>query len=290
MLVTLLLVFVFVVAPYLLAHLVTRAGTRPMDQRLTSSPTDFDLDFEEVTFTSQDGVPLKGWYLGGADRDVSVVCAHGLFRSRREVLERAVVLRRAGFNVLLFDLRRHGESGGERITLGYKERLDIGGAVAYLRERSPGHRIFLFGVSMGAAAALLAAAEDPEIVAVIADSSFLSLEHTVAHHLKLFWGLPRFPLADELIFFVEYLAGFRSEDLNLEEAVDRIGGRPLLFIAGGNDQRMPESVQRRLFESSQNPRSRFVVVEGAGHGAAYRIEPETYRREMLGFLEEVLAR
>jgi fermentation-respiration switch protein FrsA (DUF1100 family) len=143
---------------------------------------------------------------------------------------------------------------------------------------------------MGAAAALLAAADDPEIVAVIADSSFLSLDHTVAHHLKLFWGLPKFPLAYELIFFVEYLAGFRSEDLNLEKAVDRIGNRPLLFIAGGNDQRMPVDVQKRLFDSAQNPRSRFVVVEGAGHGAAYRTDPERYRREMLGFLEDVLAK
>jgi pimeloyl-ACP methyl ester carboxylesterase len=284
------LIFVFLVAPYLLAHFITRAGTRPMDQRLTSSPADFDLDFEEVEFTSRDGVTLKGWYLGGADRDVSIACAHGLFRSRREVLERAVVMRRAGFNVLLFDLRRHGESGGERITLGYKERLDLGGAVSYLQQRSPGHRVIFFGVSMGAAAALLAAAEDPEIVAVIADSSFLSLDHTVVHHLSLFWGLPRFPLADELIFFVEYLAEFRSEDLNLEEAVGRIGGRPVLFIAGGNDRRMPVAVQKRLFESAQNPGSRFVVVEGAGHGAAFRTDPETYRREMLSFLEEVLNR
>jgi pimeloyl-ACP methyl ester carboxylesterase len=143
---------------------------------------------------------------------------------------------------------------------------------------------------MGAAAALMAAAEDPEIVAVIADSSFLSLEHTVAHHLKLFWGLPRFPLADELIFFVEYLAEFRAEDLNLEAAVDRIGDRPLLFIAGGDDQRMPPAVQKQLFESTQNRSSRFVVIEGAGHGAAFRTDPETYRRELLDFLKEVLSK
>jgi alpha-beta hydrolase superfamily lysophospholipase len=198
-------------------------------------------------------------------------------------------LRQAGFNVLLFDLRRHGESGGERVTLGYKERLDFGGAVSYLRQRSPGNRVFLFGVSMGAAAALLAAAEDTEIVAVIADSSFSSLDHTVAHHLKLFLGLPRFPLGDELIFFVEHLGEFRSEDLNLEEAVKGIGDRPLLFIAGDKDRRMPVEIQKRLFDIAKSPRSRFVVVEGAEHGAAFRTNPERYRQEMLSFLEEALA-
>jgi fermentation-respiration switch protein FrsA (DUF1100 family) len=285
--VILLLVFVFLVAPYLLASFITRAGTRPMDRRLTTNPSDFDVAYEEVAFESSDGVSLKGWYLGGGDHGVSLACGHGLFRSRREVLERSVTLRKAGFNVLLFDSRRHGESGGERVTLGYEERLDYQGAIAYLQERQPEDRIALLGVSMGAAAALLAASENSVVEAVVADSSFLSLDHTVTHHLKLFWGLPRFPLGDELLFFIERKGGFRREGLNVEVAVQKIGSRPLLFVAGSEDRRMPVEVQRRLYRAAESEKSQFLVVEGAPHGAAFRTNPDLYRKAMIDFLESV---
>ena len=85
--------------PYAFARLVTRAGTRPMDLRLTSSPSDYDLDFENVSFTSADGVTLSGWYLGGASSDVAIACGHGLFRSRREVLDRAAFFRKQGYDM-----------------------------------------------------------------------------------------------------------------------------------------------------------------------------------------------
>ncbi|MFQ5790676.1 MAG: alpha/beta hydrolase [Acidobacteriota bacterium] len=279
-----LLAFVFLVAPYALAHLITSAGTRPMDLRLTSTPADFDLEFEEVSFSSRDGVGLQGWYMGGGHRGISVACGHGLFRSRREVLDRAAFLRKAGFNVLAFDFRRHGKSGGERVTLGYKERLDVEGAVDLLKARSPEDAIALYGVSMGAAAALLAAAEMPGVRSVVADSCFLSLEHTVSHHLKLIFGLPSFPLADEIQFFIERRGGFRGEEFDLERAVRLIGKRPLLFVAGSRDKRMPVELQRRLYRVASDPKSRFVVIEGATHGAAYRTDPEHYQRALLDFL------
>ena len=285
--VVLLLVFVFLVAPYLLASFITRAGTRPMDRRLTTSPSDFDVAYEDVVFESPDGVTLKGWYLGGGDNGVSLACGHGLFRSRREVLDRSVDLRKAGFNVLLFDLRRHGESGGERVTLGYDERLDYQGAIAYLQARQPEDRIALLGVSMGAAAALLAASENSAVETVIADSSFLSLDHTVTRHLKLIWGLPRFPLGDELLFFIERKGRFRREALNVEAAVQKIGSRPVLFIAGSEYQRKPAEVQRRLYRAAESEKSQFIVVEGASHGAAYRTSPELYGKAMIDFLESV---
>jgi pimeloyl-ACP methyl ester carboxylesterase len=284
-LVAALVFFVTVGVPYLLAVLVTRTGTRPMDLDLTSSPADYGLSFEEVTFTSTDGVAISGWFLPGGTRKAMVACGHGLFRSRREVLDRAAFFRQQGYDTLVFDFRRHGASGGERVTLGYQERLDFEGAVEFLRKRRPEAPVVLYGVSMGAGAALLAARETPAVAAVVADSPFLNIEHTVVHHVELIFGLPRFPFASELLWFLEMRGGFDREDFDLEAAAEALE-RPLLVIAGSEDERMPPDLQKRVADASKSPLKRFVSFEGAGHGAAYRVATEAYQREVLSFLEQ----
>lgn len=273
--------------PYMIARLVTRAGTRPMDRALTSSPADYELEYEDVTFTSPDGVTLSGWYLGGAGSDVAIACGHGLFRSRREVLDRAAFFRAAGYDTLVFDFRRHGDSGGEKVTLGFQERQDFLGAAEFLTKNKPGTEVVFYGVSMGAAAALLAASESgetDEVAAVIADSSFSSLEHTVGHHLKLIFGLPRFPFAYSLLFFLEMQADIDSSEFDLERAVEAIGDRPVLIVAGEEDRRMSVGIQRRLFEASTHRLSRFESFPDAGHGAAYRTDSESYQTMLTEFL------
>jgi alpha-beta hydrolase superfamily lysophospholipase len=281
------LLFALVGLPYLMTVLVTRAGTRPMDLDSTESPSDYGLEFEEVTFPSMDGVPIGAWFLGGGSKNAVIACGHGLFRSRREVLDRAAFFRELGFDTLVLDFRRHGTSGGERVTLGYQERLDFEGAIRFLRERRPGAPVVLYGVSMGAAAALLAARETPEVAAVIADSSFLNVEHTVVHHVKLFFGLPRFPIASELLWFLERRGGFDRRDFDLEAAVAAMGKRPVMIVAGGEDRRMPLPLQRRLFDASSSPKSRFVPFDSAGHGSAFRVATEEYRRALIEFLDSL---
>jgi hypothetical protein len=278
------LLFAVVGLPYLLTVLITRAGTRPMDLDSTESPADYGIEFEEVTFPSRDGVTISGWFLGGGSKDKVIACGHGLFRSRREVLDRAAFFRKLGYDTLVFDFRRHGRSGGERVTLGYQERLDFEGAIGFIRERRPGAPVVLYGVSMGAAAALLAARETPAVAAVVADSSFLNIEHTVVHHVKLIFGLPRFPIASELLWFLEKRGGFDRRDFDLEAAVAAMGGRPVMVVAGEEDRRMPLALQRRLFEASSSPKSRFLPLAGAGHGSAFRVAPEEFQPALVDFL------
>jgi pimeloyl-ACP methyl ester carboxylesterase len=280
-----LLIFVAVGLPYLLAVLITRAGTRPMDLELTSSPADYDLSYEEVIFASTDGVPLSGWYLPGGSRQAVVACGHGLFRSRREVLDRAAFFRRQGYDTLVFDFRRHGKSAGERVTLGFQERRDFEGAIEFLEKQRPRSPVVVYGVSMGAGAALLAARETKAVAGVVADSPFLNVEHTVAHHVKLLFGLPRFPFASALLWFLEARGGFDRESFDLEAAAAELGDRPLLVIAGGADERMPPDLQKRVARASKSPLSRFLVFEGAGHGAAYRVATAAYEAALVDFLE-----
>lgn len=291
-LVILAVVLVFGVLPWAFAALITSARTRPMDRNLTETPAAFNAQFKDVEFQTSDGVRISGWLMPSRDKHATIIYSHGLFRSRRELLKRAVELWRLGYGALLYDSRNHGASGPARVTLGYNERLDAEAAVHYLLgEVHSTDRIVVFGISMGATAALLAAAETPEVAAVISDSSFLSFKDTVDHHIKMFLHLPSFPFANELRFFIERRAGFDGSQLDALEAVKRIGDRPILFIAAANDRRMPPEIAQRLYDASPSSKKDLLVIEGPGseiHAHAYQANESLYISRVAQFLDSAL--
>ncbi|HWN99572.1 MAG TPA: alpha/beta hydrolase [Blastocatellia bacterium] len=288
------IVLVFGVFPYWFASVVTGAGTRPMDRKLTSTPADFGAPFKDVEFQTSDGVKISGWLLPSRDKHTTIIYSHGLFRSRRELLERACELWKLGYGALLYDARSHGESGKARVSMGYWERLDAEAAVKFLREEVHSEdRIVLFGISMGAAAALLAAAETPEVAAVISDSSFLTFNDTVDHHVRLFLHLPTFPMANEFKYFLERKAKFDGAKLDALDAVKRIGDRPILFIAAAHDRRMPAEIAQTLYNSCASSKRDLLVVDGPGsetHGHAYQANPRVYIERVSQFLDLALGK
>jgi pimeloyl-ACP methyl ester carboxylesterase len=243
--------------------------------------------FENVTFASVDGNQLSGWYLPSKEKAVTIIMTHGMFRSRYEMLERGVALWREGYGVLLYDLRRHGQSrAGEFSSIGYYERHDVTAALEFVRGRAPEHKIVLMGVSMGAAATLLAASENEGLLGVVAESSFLSFSDTVRHHVKLA-GLPSFPFATLLTGFTAWRLNFRPADFDLLRAVKKIKC-PILFIGGGADRRMPnESVLEPLFAAASNPLKRKFIVAGAQHGHAFDRD-DAARSEYIGAVTDFL--
>src|SRR5258705_6723183 len=110
-LIFLVVVLIFGVIPWGLAMLVTGAGTRPMDRKLTETPATFGLQFKDVEFQTSDGVKLSGWLMPSRDKHATIIYSHGLFRSRRELLERAGELVRLGFGALVYESRNHGLCG-----------------------------------------------------------------------------------------------------------------------------------------------------------------------------------
>jgi pimeloyl-ACP methyl ester carboxylesterase len=291
-LVIIVIVLVFGVFPWGLAALVTGAKTRPMDRGLTETPASFGAQFKDIEFQTSDGVKISGWLVPSGDRHATIIYSHGLFRSRRELLERAMDLWKLGYGALLYDQRNHGASGAARVTLGYNERLDVEGAVRYLQQEvHTKDKIVSLGISMGASAALLAAAETPDIAAVISDSSFLSFKDTVDHHVNMFLRLPRFPFSNELRFYIQNRAGFDGSDLNALEAVKRIGDRPVMFIAAAHDKRMPPEIAEQLYQSCSSSKRDLLIIDGPGdniHGHAYQANPKLYVEGVSTFLQSAL--
>lgn len=279
-------IFFLVVVPVGLSWLITHAKSRPSDRTMSASPQEYGLEYETVQFTATDGTPLRGWYLPVANSPCVIIYGHGMFRSRVEMLERAAMLAHRGYAGLLLDFRRHGESGGELTSIGYLERLDVLGAVKYIREtlhlQQP---IVSMSVSMGTAASMLAAAESKEIAGLILDSSFRSFDDMIAHHAKSWLGLPRFPIVDELILSTEIIAGFDGKDFDLRRAIQRIGDRPILFIVGGQDKRMPPEISQELYDLSPSSHKQIFIVPAATHGAAFKTDRTGYEERVVAFLE-----
>lgn len=264
------------------------ARTRPQDLADRRTPADHGVSYRTVGLRASDGVRISGWLLFAREpAGCAVVLAHGLFRSRRELLERAVWLSRNGCRALALDLRRHGESGGERSTLGAKEALDVEAGAAFLRRSFPGDRIFLFGVSMGGAAAAGAGvrlAAPP--AGVVLDSVFRSAPAVVGRYADLFFGLPEFPTGDLALLGMRLAGDFRPRELDVEVLSARLGARgvPVLVIAGGADERAPAGDQAALFRANGHPASRLLRVEGAGHARACLVDAPACEAELNGFL------
>src|SRR5258706_12125300 len=124
-LIILVVALIFGVIPWGLAMLVTGAGTRPMDRKLTETPANFGLQFKDVEFQASDGVKLSGWLMPSRDKHATIIYSHGLFRSRRELLERPGGVLRLGYGALVYEWRNYGFSGPGRGRFGSKWRLGV---------------------------------------------------------------------------------------------------------------------------------------------------------------------
>src|SRR2546425_263620 len=275
----------FLVLPVAGSFLITNSHFH-FPERGPTTPEAVGISVLPAEFVSQDGIPLRGWWIPG-DRSMPVIIfVHGLNRSRLEMLERGADASRRGYGVLLFDLRNHGESGRAYTTIGIFESRDVCAASQVVKDRAGNRSQILWGVSMGASSAILAAKQCPGFSAIISDSSFLSFRDTVAHHLSLIFRLPAFPIANLIIAITGYRVGFDPDAGDVEAAVRSID-TPILFIAGAADRRMPPALAERMLNESPSSPKELLVVPGAGHGEAFSTNRAAYLTSVYSFLDRV---
>ncbi len=285
---SLIAIFFFVVVPGFFSQLITHGGFNYPDPNNGKAPISYGMQSEWAEFQATDGVTLRGWYVPApSPARGTVIYCHGLNRSKVEMLPKAQFGHSIGYNALLFDVRHHGQSGGGVTTLGYNERLDVLGAVRYALEVKKAERpIILWGVSMGAVASLLAAADSQDVSAVISDSAFLSLADTVRHHWRLFIHLPTFPIAEEVIYAIGWRGGFPIDAVDSEKAVERLGARPVLFVAVEGDRRMPPSIAQKLYSDSMSPGKKILILPGTRHGEGFNQARQQYEQGVQEFLAQ----
>ena len=284
-LVSLIALILFVVLPVGASFLITNSRFR-FPERGPKTPEAVGLSVTDAEFASSDGIPLRGWWNPGDASMPVIIFVHGLNRSRLELLERAGESSKRGYGVLLFDLRNHGESGKAYTTIGIFESRDVCAASKWVQEKAGGRPQVLWGVSMGASSAILAAKQCPAFAAIISDSSFLSFRDTVSHHLGLFFRLPRFPIANLIVAITAWRIGFNPDEGDVQAVVRNLN-IPIMFIAGTADRRMPPALAEQMFKESPNSLKQLLVIPGASHGEAFAADRETYLSSVYRFLETV---
>lgn len=247
---------------------------------------------------SHDKIELQAWLIPSKGHKV-VVLLHGIHSHAWDgsLLDLAHAYVKAGIDVLLFDLRGHGWSEGEHIGLGLQERHDVRAAVIELLKRGyePG-KIGLHGLSYGAATALLAGAEIPEIGAVIADSSFANARDVIVGEISRETGLTS-TFATLFLpgvgFLGRQLYSINPLESAPEQAIPKISPRPVLLIHGTEDIVIPFSHAQRLYAAGDS-KVELWPLPGYKHTEGIRLAPgypewspmrERYLRKVTKFFE-----
>ena len=286
------LFFLIIAVPLLLIAAIAWLGSnyllarRPPDE--AAPPENYGLTAEAAEFQSGDGVTLRGWYIPAEDVVKTIIVCSGANGSLDADMPVAVWLHEAGFNVLLFNWRAHGQSEGEVVTLGFNERYDLIAAVQFAKAQGA-ERIGVLGFSMGGTVAIDTAAVYEDINAIVADSPFVTIVSAVAGGL-----IERGPHKDLAYLLARLLlitACVRTQ-LNLFEIdvthwIKRIAPRPLLLIFGEQDVVVPSAEIDLAFSQAREPREIWRVPEAA-HRAIQLQQPDEYRRRIIEFFTQHL--
>lgn len=271
-------------ASWVVGSLVTRAVPVKVGQ------VPADLQGRSLVFNTAAGVPVHGWWLDpqptAQPRRQAVLLLHGIKGSRWQMVQRARDLVGLGYTVLMIDLPAHGESGGEQITFGYRERDAVTAAFAQLRSQFDAAAIGVIGVSLGGISAVMADWREPP-GAMIVEFVVPTLREAIDNRLQMRLGPAGSWLAPLLTWQMPWRLGF---DVDAVRPIDHLAKlkAPVLYIAGERDEHTLLAQSQRLFEAAPEPKQLWVVP-GARHQNLDEYVPDAYRARISGFLQQHLA-
>ena len=261
------------------------------------TPADFGLDFEETVVRSPGG-DLPAWFVparGGAVGP-GVLLVHGWDSARDRMLAHVEFLHAAGFHCLTFDVRGNGANPAETLPVSTGEfGSDALAGFATLIARPDVSSGAILGHSLGGVGAILAAAADPRVAALVSSSAPSDPRRLVRETFRLA-GL-RFPapIAGPLSWLTtrEFLRqrGHRFSDISASASISRYRG-PILLVHGESDEIIPARHAERLravavaARGGDSSEVELFVVPGGGHTWLY--ENVAYRRRVSAFLAQAL--
>jgi len=244
-------------------------------------PESLGLKPERSKLTTSDGISLDAWFIPRPASKKTVIVCHGYPMDKGDRPGLTGFLAR-DFNLLYFDFRATGRSGGFFSTGGARETRDIDAAVGFLESRVPGGSIGLFGFSMGGAAALLS--KNPAVKARAADAPYADLAGELDHIFRDY-GFWRKPLIAGMKAWSLLLMGVNFGAVNPARAAAALT-TPVLLIHGDSDTQMPPENSRRIKAAA--PAAELWLIKGSGHGENHGTAGREYETRLSAFFAKNL--
>jgi pimeloyl-ACP methyl ester carboxylesterase len=258
---------------------------RPPDP--ADSPANHGLPFEDVSFPSKYKANLQGWWIPSDDARGTIIFCHGQNGSMDADLPLAAMIHQAGYNVLMFNFRAHGTSEGKHVTFGVFEKEDLLGAIDFLRAEKGVERVGVFGLSMGAAVAMIAAALTDKISVLILDGAFTRFLTAVQFGIRE-RGIP--PPVDAILAQMAVLGASIHTNTRMYQVSPHLWAKhidnvPALFIHGEYDPFAPLTAMNLLASDLNGPNEIWVALV-CKHREAFQKHPDLYKKQVLGWLEK----
>jgi pimeloyl-ACP methyl ester carboxylesterase len=247
---------------------------------------------EQVQFPAVDGTRLAGWLIEGDATRPPVLLCHDLGSSKASQVSLGIELQRRGFTVLMLDFRGHGQSEGRSSTLGLEEKRDILGALDFLAERyeREGGRVGIYGVGMGAHAAVLAAVDRPSLRVLVLDALYPDVSDPLARRVFGGWepGIRSLAFVSNGLFALMYRT--RIGEHRAADALPGLLGRDVLLLAPAGDPELTAEIQRMVESIPDQPEvdGNMVVLPATQGGALYGEDLDRHREQVARFLDHRL--
>jgi fermentation-respiration switch protein FrsA (DUF1100 family) len=250
---------------------------------------------EDVWITSPDGLRLHGTFFpctqGETEKKKVVICFHGYTsKGMSDYIGLSGYYLPKGFSMLLVDQRAHGESQGEYIGFGCKDRYD---AMEWIRwviaQQGEDVEILLHGSSMGGATVLMTSGLElpAQVKGIIADSGFTSAKEVFTHVLHSMYHLPAFPMIQIADRVNRQKAGYGLDECNSAREVEK-AKVPLLLIHGSADTFVPPWMCDQIYDHCKSPKTK-LIIEGAGHMEGYYKDRALYEKTLDTYIGGVLS-
>ena len=278
---------------FTIAYISADAILNPAPPRKLPFLADQMFAAQAVEFPARDGVRIGALWIptvapAGSElqqtKRPTVILLHGYGQTRDALLPQAELMVNAGFNAFIIDFRGHGTSAGEVAALGTLDANDVLGAIDYLMSRPDVDttRIGVQGYSMGAAAGVIAAAQDLRVRGVIAEEPVSSLRNAVWTAYRDRLSLPAFLFRDVTLWLVERRLGQPLSQVSPTEAAARLTPRPLLVIDHAVEAPVEPGGAARLLDAAGPPKELWVSPQYKAVGEGSPVSP-AYATHVLGF-------
>jgi len=274
----------FILLPYVLATFTLH---RPKVGDRYNPKSVYMFDYENVSLRTQDGLILKGWFIPKAKSNKAVVVGHGLGANKSNFLGLVNLWHGLDYNVLIFDFRGHGESGGHTISFGYKEKYDMQAGFDYLTQERKFYAkdVIGYGVSFGGASLIQAVSNGTNFERIITDSSFASIDTMAKKTVERMGFVPTF-LRESIknlgLAFVSLELGFDVNDASPLRIIDKIKV-PWLIIHGKNDVLIPSQEALDLYHNVNTKKQLYLIDSGEHYTT---IEDTQYTKRLVHFLND----